>query len=499
MTPIFSPDAFLNPQLDASAQEFLRACYGILLIGTLALALPQWRRFFVSEHWGGYAQSSPDVNLIQNPVCTFIVGIVWFACATLLVIGQWTVWAAFINLLICRYFFIQMRWKSITRGLGAPGFFTYWLGAAVFLLELTSHCTPALKSLALLVLQADFALIMFSAGIYKLTAGYARNHGMELGLVNPEWGYWWQFWRRIPPSSSLFKILNQLAWSTEVVAAILMLIPATRFIGGLLILFSFIFIATQIRLGLLCEMVIVCCILFFHPGSWGSLLIVNFAAPAIASFTNVWQNVVAQNLPWANIVLAPILWAYLILLPLVHLGLFYNFYWKKSLPNLFQAALEKYTNFFGIIIWRVFSVDIVNFFILVYRCKKNSTERTLVSHYGWQGGLRYNHVAESIAITSLFTTLKYYSSNIERFNERLLRYARTIDCPPNCLLEFEYMSIRKTDFSFDFALAAKYIVDTVNGTVSEHIIDQSIAIRSAHSVSPVHEGVKPGSYVPLGG
>ena len=34
-----------------------------------------------------------------------------------------------------------------------------------------------------------------------------------------------------------------------------------------LILVSFVFIATQIRLGFLCEMVIVCCLIFAHPGS----------------------------------------------------------------------------------------------------------------------------------------------------------------------------------------------------------------------------------------
>ena len=40
----------------------------------------------------------------------------------------------------------------------------------------------------LLVLQVDLAFIMLSAGVYKFTAGYPHNHGMELGLCNPMWG-----------------------------------------------------------------------------------------------------------------------------------------------------------------------------------------------------------------------------------------------------------------------------------------------------------------------
>ncbi len=59
--------------------------------------------------------------------------------------------------------------------------------------------------------------------------------------------------------------MNQLAWGTEVVAALLMLIPATRELGAVLLILSFLFILTQIRLGFLCEMVMVCGVLYRGP------------------------------------------------------------------------------------------------------------------------------------------------------------------------------------------------------------------------------------------
>ncbi len=503
MNSIIASQDFLHPQISVHVQALFRMAYGVLLIGTLLWALPQWRRFFISERWGGYARSSRDVDFIQNPIISPVVAAVWFACAVLITTGWVTVWAALLNLLLCRYFFVRMRWRGVLRGMGAPGFMTYWMAAALFLLEYTLAFAPALHGLALLVLQVDFAFIMLSAGLYKLTAGYARNHGMEGGMVNPEWGYWWRFFARRSPHHWIFKILNQLAWGTEVVAGILMLIPSTRFVGALLILFSFIFIATQIRLGLLCEMVIACCLLFFHPGSMGDQLasmIVPAAMTSTAAASVLSASTAAVSVPGiVNQMLALFLWAYLILLPLAHAGLFYNFYGRRRLPAPLQSALELYTNFFGIIIWRVFSVDVVNFFIRIHRRRRQAgagEERMLLSRYGLTNGLRYAHVGECITVTSLFTTLKYYPSDNELFRERLLRYARTVACPPDSVLDFEYVSVCKAENHFEYVTVAEYVVDPAAETIEERILDEKISVRAAHAASPVFAGARPGSYAP---
>jgi hypothetical protein len=197
-------------------------------------------------------------------------------------------------------------------------------------------------------------------------------------------------------------------------------------------------------------------------------------------------------------VLAGFLLGYLTLLPLAHGGLFYNFYLRRSLPWPFQPLLDRYTNFFGIIIWRVFSVDVVNFFIRIYEEPLPGGARILRSRYGWRGGLRYSHVCESIAVTSLFTTLKYYPSNDELFRERLLRYARTVRCVPPARLVFEYVSIQKAPARFEMLPVAEYVVDPVAGTVTERRLSDAVSVRSAHAVSPVFEGTRPGSYAPLG-
>jgi hypothetical protein len=110
--------------------------------------------------------------------------------------------------------------------------------------------------------------------------------------------------------------------------------------------------------------------------------------------------------------------------------------------------------------------------------------------------LRYNHVAESIVVTTLFTTLKYYPSNNELFRERLLRYARTVDCPSDSILEFEYVTIMKRRDDFGFVPVAQYTVDVGAGTITEHQLDKSFSVRAVHEFSPVQAGIRPGSYAP---
>ena len=475
----------LLPDLGIATQALIRAAYGVLMTATLLQALPEARRFFLSERWGGYAKSQPDVDLIQNPFVMPALFAVWMAAAVALAVGWWMPWPAVVNLILCRYFFIHMRWKGVLRGMGAPGFIAYWLGAVVSLLEVTRRFAPSVLPMALLVAQIDFAFLMFSAGFYKLTAGYPRNHGMELGMCNPMWGYWWRSYIKRAPSSIVFWTMNQLAWSTEVVAALLMLIPATRELGALLIIVSFVFIATQIRLGFLTEMVMVCSLIFMSPsatvGSWLESVLGGAAAPA------------ATPIAWLAPVLTVALWVYLILLPLADAGLYYNFYLRRALPAPFQTVLERYTNLFGIILWRVFSVDLVNFFIRMSRVRGEA--RIPIRPLGsWP---RFNHVGEMICLTSLFTTLKYYPSNNQLFQERLFRYARTLPRQQGERLVFEYVSVVKEATRFNWVPVGEFEVDLESHQLTERWFDRSISPRAAHETSPVHEGAVPGSYRPV--
>ncbi len=491
MSLLLSPLS-IQPHISESILFAIRSVYGFLLLLTLLMCVPQWKRFFISEKWSGYAQSGPLINALQSPSGAVVVATIWILLAISLFLDQYVLIASFLNLLLCRYFFVDMRWKGVLRGMGAPGLMSYWLGAAVFVIECARNLAPSLVPLTVLVFQIDFAFIMLSAGIYKATAGYAVNEGMEYGLANPEWGYWWTYYKKLKPHSYVFKTMNHLAWATEVVAGIMMLFPPTRFIGGAVMLLSFVFIRTQIRLGVLCEIVMLSCFLFFNPGSVGDQAVVQL----LKFYPVMPHSSLGTEHGSIRGILSSALLCYLILMPLAHAGLFYNFYGKKRLRPIFQFALERFTNFFGIIIWRVFSVDVVNFFILIFRKDQKSGKRILISRYGRRNSLRFNHVAESITITSLFTTLKYYASNKSLFDQRILRYAHTLPCLEGEVLEFDYVRIRKQPKNFSFKTIARFVVDPRTQSIEQINFTGGESLSAAHAASPVHEGYKPGSYAP---
>ena len=74
------PNALL-PELGTATQSLIRLAYGVLMTATLLQALPEARRFFISERWGGYAKSQADVDLVQNPYVMPALLAVWIACA----------------------------------------------------------------------------------------------------------------------------------------------------------------------------------------------------------------------------------------------------------------------------------------------------------------------------------------------------------------------------------------------------------------------------------
>ncbi len=479
----------VSPSLNIQVQVFVRSAYGMLMLLTLAAALPHARRYFRSERWGGYTQSSPVADAIQNPLVIPVVLALWLLAALGLALGRGVIASALVNLVFCYYFFNRLRWRSVSRGMGAPGFMAFWLGAAVCLLEVTTRHAPDLRTLVLLTLQIDFAAIMLSAGLYKLFAGYRQQRGMELGMANPEWGYWWRFWSTWPPTHPLFRLFNEMAWGTEVACGILMLIPATRMLGGVVMLASFVFIATQIRLGFLAEMVMVCCLLFVGEGTLVNgwlLALLPSAAPTSG-----------QPLPaLAQSTLAALCWGYLVLLPLVRGGMFYNQLKHRSLPAPVQRALDLYANAFGLILWRVFTADVVNFFVRVWEAPAAGSPRRLVSDYRLTGPWRFSQVAECIALTSAFTTLKYYPSNRGLFVDRLLRYARTIPHAPGARLVFEWVLIAARPERFEYVPIAEYTVDVRAGTVTDRVLSEEASVSGVPAVSPVHEGARPGSYAP---
>ncbi len=479
--------------LSASVQGLLCSGFALCTLGMLLLSLPNAHRFFATERSKGYADDEPFLSALLSPFGRMLVLLSWFAAGCWLLADQHTVLAAFVCLLWSRVFFISLRWRSISRGMGAPGFMLYWLAALIFFLEWTRFYDPAgwLRPLVILTFKVDFAVIMICAGQYKLFAGYPQNNGMERGMVNPWWGRLWKFYRKFPPRSVVFRFFNHCAYLTEIVAGLLMLFPPTAEIGALAMAASFIFIFIHIRLGFLCHTVMVCCFLFCVPGG-----LVDRFLPQTTELTEVSAGILPLAL---NYGMAVFLICYLVLLPFMKAGQYYNFYAKKKLPQAWQSFQDRWTNLMGIIIWRVFTIDNTNFYVHAYFENRETGERKLYSkpgEYDLASGLRYIHVCEFVCFVSIFTTVKYFPSNSPLFQKKLWRYAKTIPCPPDSVLVFQWVDIKKHDDHFEDVPSREFRCDLRAEEITVVDLEDGSSVTDNLRYSDLHEGSTVGSYAP---
>lgn len=479
----------LLPVLSPHAQATIRVGYGLLMLCTIAWTAYPGRWFFRSERWGGYGDSSWSTEVLQNPFSHVLITGLWAASAGALVMGVDTVLFAAINLAICWYYFIFMRWRSLLRGMGAPGFFCYWLGLAVLILEVGRHLDPSGRILAVgvLALQVDFALIQLCAGSYKSVCGYARNTGMQLGMANPFWGHHWRLFKAVSPANPVFGFLNQSAFRVQILAGLLMLYPPTRPWGALAIGLSFLFVMTQIRLGFLLPKIMLSGLLFLPAGTAVDRWLAQWApSPETSQRLAPLSGEVAA-------VIAALLVVYMALLPLAKFSQWYNYLEGRRLWAPLQRFLEGWCNLFGIIIWRVFSVDVIDFFVRVYQVDADGYEEeyTSLGKANFRTRGRYIQVAESIALTSIFTALKYHPAD---FRDKLVRYARTVPCPEGGSLRFARYAIDTRNKRFEFVHQADFFVEPGSGEVrhQEHVPSPVLVD------SPVRAAHRPGSYLPVG-
>lgn len=426
-----------------------------------------------------------------------LIGLSWIAGSFLLISGRqiFFLLGALLLWIIFRQEFIQKRWLTIHRGFGAPGFMSHFTVQYLLLFELI-RCldqTGQLKAISMMVFRIDFGIVMICAGTYKGLVGFYKNEGMEYGIVNPFWGYFWNTLRHYPTNWWYFRLNNIAASSIEIIAGILLLIPSSQVVGAILVTISFLYVGLLVRLGRLAVLM---------------ATLPLFCLPSvIKSYTNAIPALILTTPYWLIVTTKIILIAYVVLLPIVKLTQYYNLFLDKQLPQPWQKWISAYSNFIPIIIWRVFTPDLTNFFIRI-RASTSSKDKIVVlldehvyhlnSKLNWSLKLRFWHVAESIALVSIFTLKKYYPSRPELFQNRILQYAKSLKTNMDLMwFEFTYVEIRKYDGNFIFKDIKRFIVDTTNNNIIEEDLTTNDTTSMVALFSPVRESEAPGKYTKL--
>jgi hypothetical protein len=422
-----------------------------------------------------------------------VVLLAWAAGIASLGIGFYPVVGAAVLWLIFRHFYIKNRWKNLFRGGGAPGFMSHQTALFLLLLEAAALLDRSglLGDRVLLMYRIDLGVILLCSGTYKSLSGYLHGEGMEYGLANPMWGYWFRIFRRVNPRGIFVRLQDLAAAGGQVVMGTLLLFPQTSAIGAGLCILGFLALVPVVRLGRLAVLMGAIPLLWLPP------LGVHFAP--VQNFSPI------ATPPAVLTALTVLIFGYIALLPVVKVMQYLNLFRSISFPRPIQAALTRYANFVPIIMWRVFTPDVTNFFVRIYAVDRSSGAQTpllvedgtyayreIFTRFRWSA--RFLHVTESIALTTVFTTLKYFRSQRGLFEERLRDYARTLGTDER--LRFEYVSIAKGEKSFEYLAVADFFVDPVSGEVTEHRLDADFDYGAPAPGSHIRETTGFGSYVP---
>jgi hypothetical protein len=453
----------------------------------MSFVLPFASRYFRSENHDGY-QDSYQIKKLDKAIW------LWFKIMT------WALMVLFINLDRFRLFaliflvvanhnqFVRQRWKSLARGLGAPGFMLYWCSCALLLLEISDHVDQNAGVILSFVIVIDFGTIMITAGFYKIGAGYRKGTGIEYGMVNPQWSYFPEQLRHIPIKirSLVFRLLNESSWLLEIFGGTLLVFHKSRWLGAVLIALIFVSLVPLIRLGFLCLTVLLCVLIVSQldegpVSSWRAL---------IRAFGDNGSNVASKT-----VIISVV--GYFVMMLFVRVVQLINVFRHRQVQRLSQSIADRIANFFGIILWRVFTPDVTAFWIRVEIVESPNNSQTLgaptliVSNWG-KG--RFFLVSEAITLTSIFTLPRYFPHNRELFENRLRRYANSLSVPTDDLVRFVYVEIDKQGSEFVDLETAFFDVDINSGVITSEIQDRSL-IAKPFKNSPVRAGIKLGSYV----
>jgi hypothetical protein len=285
-----------------------------------------------SSHNSLYFESD-KVSLIASNKFVVCISYILFVSGIFFEVYCWLLGIPLV--LILWVLFIRDRFRSLSRGMGAPGYFNFFLVASIFSCILQKHATNYFLeilsiSVASLVV-VEFGSIFLSAGLFKFFDALRQPSGFTFGMQNPTWSKLYKF-----PSFlvEIRYVIDNLGPILQVTSGVLLIFgpPHFKSFGLYIISFMFFSITPFCRLSWLCPAIAV------------NSLILVYLIPAIST-------------PSLSFIFALISFLRICCM----FQLFLEYFRKLYLPPQFQTVVNIYKSFMGIIIWKVFTFDLVKF------------------------------------------------------------------------------------------------------------------------------------------
>jgi len=431
---------------DMTAEQYA-ILVAVLNAWFIILTFPNNTRIFSSVDSKGYLESGQRRSRLKfTRSFAWGISITWLIASVLVAFSFFTLVTSFYLLMVSYYFFIYKRYESLSRGLGAPGYFMTWINftncSYLLVNEFQDESIEVLSKLFL----AEIGVIFLISGLYKLTSGYQRGRGMNVGMCNPQWSYLPSLWKGFTENSFRTTVLNGVAVYGEILGGLFLLSFKFQYIGSFIIAAMFLGVAVTVRLGNLCF-----------------LIICSVVCPLFISGANRQDSTLIESQLFEYFLV--ILFCVSVL---AYIGLGVNYYTKLILPGKVQSVLNRHVRFFGTSLWRVFTADITSIYIEILASTKNGGQ-SLLSKWSSNSCMRFRFVGESITVTSIFTLLKYQEDR-DLFERRLFAHAKSLKLIETEII-YRYFYVDTQDKVNALLHVRDFIVDLENLVVTEKVID----------------------------
>ncbi|MDA8647558.1 hypothetical protein N9L40_01275 [Rhodobacteraceae bacterium] len=359
------------------------------------------------------------VNFVKTNSQAKVLWCIWVASTLSIIFDFIPVLGLLILAVIFRYYYIHARPTNLFRGGGAVGIFPALIAMYLFISELmiTARIDWATVQIILYIMVFHIGLTIFDAGLYKTLNGYLRNDGFQYALMNPFWSYWCNTNIVNTINANIWRLINPFMAIAQVVIGILMLFPPTQAYGAIHLGLGFFVLGIFLKLANLPILI----------GSIVFLFVDSRFQPTsdVVELFSWLQNVDDEVLMFSLI--------YLSFLTVGQILVWLNFYLSIYLPQILQNTLDRINFYLPILVWRVFSADVVNIYSLVYEVDSDGNKRLLnrwdfMTDYGENvvDRIRFFNVAESCVMSSIFNSVRYNDKNLPIAKERLLQFSNTL-------------------------------------------------------------------------
>jgi hypothetical protein len=318
-----------------------------------------------------------------------------------------------------RYLYVSKS-KERTSTFGAVGHICYFTSAYLFFFEIAF--VLGIPSFIHTILAIEIAIMLLTAGMYKIILGYNGSSGLEFALVNPTWSRFAFFFKKLNPSNFIFKTSNFLGPVSELLCGLLFLFPQSHTFAALFLIAIFSYVFLLLRVSILAPLMISSALLYLPP--------IDFHFP-------VFTNQLSMSPSEALIVI--IQTAFIIYIVCLIATTLYTLY-NKPIPKILQC-FSRYRPFF---IWSVFTAAVTHFFVKIE--KNSSLDGKAIHHHDASLLLEIVKAADS---------------------DKLIRYAKSIQAQSHSEIVFTLMHIMKTEDSFLYLPRCSITVDVDNGMLTD--------------------------------